>query len=90
MPFVLMIRELRGAWGDRGPITEIFPTREEAEAELLDYVRENWEENMYEDLPEDQDELVERYFAKPSRNTPSASPPEPSLRNHPRPGILRV
>lgn len=62
MPFVLMIRELRGAWGDRGPITKICPTQEEAEAELLDYVRENWEENMYEDFPEDEDALVEKYF----------------------------
>jgi hypothetical protein len=62
MPFVLMIRELRGAWGERGPITEILPTRAEAEAELLGYVRENWESKMCEDLPEDEDELVVRYF----------------------------
>ena len=32
MPYVLMIRELRDSWGDRGPITVIHPTEEAAQA----------------------------------------------------------
>ena len=59
MPFVLMIRERRYSWGGRGPIARIFPSEEGAKAELLDYVRENWDGD---DPPEDDDELIEEYF----------------------------
>jgi hypothetical protein len=36
-----------------------FPTEEAAKAELLDYVRERWD---CDDIPEDEDELIEEYF----------------------------
>ena len=62
MPFVLMIRERRNSWAGRGPIARIYSSEEEAQAELVDYVRENWDAKMDEDPPEDEDELIEQYF----------------------------
>jgi hypothetical protein len=63
MPFVLMIRERRNSWAGRGPIAVIHPSEEAAQAELVDYVRENWDAKMDEDPPEDDDdELIEMYF----------------------------
>ena len=64
MPFVLIIRERGSSWAGRDPIATIHPSREEAEAELLAYVREMWEVKMDQVPPEDDDEIVERYFAK--------------------------
>jgi hypothetical protein len=61
MPFVLMIRERGCSWAGRGPIAVIHPSKEEAQAELLDDVRENWDAKMGDDLPED-DQLIEMYF----------------------------
>jgi hypothetical protein len=37
-------------------------SREEAQAELLDYVRENWDDKIDEDPPEDEEELIDQYF----------------------------
>jgi len=62
MAFVLMIRERGCSWAGRDPIAIVRPTREEAEAELLDYVKENWDAKMGDDPPEDDDEPVEQYF----------------------------
>lgn len=62
MPFVLMIGERRCSWASRGPIAETYATREEAEADLADYVRRNWDAKMGDDPPEDDDELVEQFF----------------------------
>jgi len=33
-----------------------------AQADLLAYVRENWDSRVGDDLPEDDDELIEQYF----------------------------
>jgi hypothetical protein len=57
-----MIRERGCSWAGRDPIAIVHPTREEAEAELLDYVKENWDAKMGDDPPEDDDDLVEQYF----------------------------
>jgi hypothetical protein len=63
MRFVLIIRERRSSWAGRGPIAVIHPSEEAAQAELVDYVRENWDAKMDEDPPEDDDdELIEMYF----------------------------
>ena len=62
MPYVLMIRERGCSWAGRGPIAVIHPTEEEAQADLVDYVRKNWDDKMNEDPPEDDYELVEEYF----------------------------
>ncbi len=59
MPFVLMIRERHNSWAGRGPIAMTFPSEEAARAELLDYVRENWDGRAGGDPPEDDDELIE-------------------------------
>ena len=62
MPYVLMIRERGYSWAGRGPIAIIHSSEEEAQAELVEYVRENWDAKMDEDPPEDEDELIEQYF----------------------------
>jgi hypothetical protein len=62
MPFVLMIRERGCSWAGRGPIAVIHPSEEATQADLLDYVRENWDARLGDDPPEDDDELVEQYF----------------------------
>ena len=62
MPYVLMIRERGNSWAGRGTIATIHPSHREAQAELVDYVRENWEAKMDENPPEDEDELVNQYF----------------------------
>ena len=63
MPFVLMIRERGNSWAGRGPIAVIHPSEEAAHADLLDYVRKNWDDEMNEDPPEDdEDELIKMYF----------------------------
>lgn len=64
MPFVLMIRKRRGPWEGRGMIARILSSEEDAQAELVDYVRENWGAKMDNDPPQNADELVEAYFDK--------------------------
>jgi len=62
MPFVLMIRKRRGPWEGRGLIATIHSTEEDAQANLVDYVRENWDAKMDNDPPKTADELIEAYF----------------------------
>jgi len=62
MPYILIIRERRDSWGGRGPMAVMHRSREEAQAELLDYVRENWDDKIDEDPPEDEEELIDQYF----------------------------
>jgi len=62
MPFVLVIRERGSSWAGRDPIAVVHPSRDEAKPELVDYVRENWDTRMDEAPPENEDELVGRYF----------------------------
>ena len=64
MPFVLIIREQGSSWAGRDPIATIHPRREEAEAELVDYVRKMWDAKMDQDPPEDDDEAIGQYFDK--------------------------
>ncbi len=63
MPFVLIVGERGNSWSGRPPAATIHETREEAEAELLDYVRRNWDdETDGDEPPEDPDDMIERYF----------------------------
>jgi hypothetical protein len=63
MAFILTIRERGDSWAGRGPATTSHPTRREAQAALLAYVRRNWDTEMDgEEPPSDGPELVERYF----------------------------
>ena len=57
-----MIRERRNSWAGRGPIAVIHPTEEDARAQLVGYMRENWDAKMGDDPPEDDDGLIEEYF----------------------------
>ena len=61
--FVLTIRERRNSWAGRGPIATLHASREEAEADLIGYVRDCWEDKMDGDPPEDED-LIDEYFGK--------------------------
>ena len=63
MPYVLMIRERQSSRAGHGQIANTHATWEEAHAELVAYVRENWNARMDEGPPkDDEDELIVRYF----------------------------
>lgn len=64
MPFTLTIAERGHAWAGRGPATSTHPTRQAAEAAVLTYVRENWDEEMGTAAPDDPQAMVEEYFAE--------------------------
>ena len=63
MPFTLTIRERNNSWAGRSPATSVHATRAEAEAELLEYVRRNWEAEMETDPSDDAAEMIEKYFS---------------------------
>jgi hypothetical protein len=63
MAFTLTIRERGNSWGGREPMTSIHSSRQEAKAELVDYVRRNWSSEMVgEEPPSDEDDLIDQYF----------------------------
>lgn len=51
-----------GLLAGRPPASTIHDAREDAEAELLDYVRRNWDITDVDDQPEDPEEMIEHYF----------------------------
>lgn len=64
MPFTLVIKERGSSWAGRPPRQSSHATRQEAEAELLDYVRENWDTELDSDEPpDDPATMVQEYFA---------------------------
>jgi hypothetical protein len=62
MAYVLTIRERNHFWAGRPPAMSTYPTREAAEAALLEYVRDNWEEELDTDPPDDPGSMIEEYF----------------------------
>lgn len=64
MPFALTIRERLNSWAGRVPLMTLHPTREEVEASLLEWVKDNWRVEMGEELPEEQDpdDLIHEFF----------------------------
>lgn len=63
MPFVLVIGERGNSWAGRPSRATMHVTREEAEAEVLNFVQNNWDSELGDDeRPEDPDEMVEYYF----------------------------
>jgi hypothetical protein len=62
MPFVLTIGERGHSWAGRPPAVSVYATREEAERDLNQYVRENWDSEMGIDKPDDESEMVEQYY----------------------------
>ena len=63
MPFTLIVGESGNSWAGRPPSATLHDTRSGAEAELLDYVRRNWDSAMDGDeQPQDPEEIIEQYF----------------------------
>ena len=62
MPFVLIIGERSSSWAGRAPVVTLHHSREEAKAKLLDHVKRNWEDEVGDDEPEGEDELIDQYF----------------------------
>jgi hypothetical protein len=63
MAFTLTIRERGNSWAGRHPVTSIHSSQQKAKAELVDYVRRNWDTEMGGgEPPGDEDELIDRYF----------------------------
>jgi hypothetical protein len=63
MPFLLIVGERGNSWGGRPSAVTIHETREDAKAQLLDYVNRNWDdETDGHERPEDSDDMIERYF----------------------------
>ena len=61
--YVLKIRELGHSWAGRPPVRSSHASRAEAEAELADYVRQNWDAEMDGDpLPDDPAQMIDEYF----------------------------
>jgi len=64
MPFTLTIRERNDSWAGRQPTTSTHKTREEAEAALYEYVRQNWGAEVGTRPPSDPGKMAEEYFAE--------------------------
>ena len=62
MPFLLTIRERNHSWAGRPPATSTHATREDAEAALVAYVRENWNAEIGAEPPESRELMIEEYF----------------------------
>ena len=63
MPYTLVIGERGHSWAGRPPRATLHATREEAEAELLNFVQNNWGSELPDDeRPNDPDEMIEHYF----------------------------
>ena len=62
MPFILTIRERSHSWAGRLPVRSEHATRADAEAELQDYVRRNWDAEIGTEPPADPGDMVQEYF----------------------------
>jgi hypothetical protein len=62
MAFTLTIRERGNSWAGRGPFTSEHRSESDAHAALVAYVKENWEAELEDEPPADEDEMVRRYF----------------------------
>jgi hypothetical protein len=61
--YVLKIRKLGHSWSGHPPVHSSHASRAEAEAELADYVRQNWDAEMDGDpLPGDPAQMIDEYF----------------------------
>ncbi len=63
MSYTLTIRERGDSWAGRPPVRTVHASYAQAQDELLDYVRRNWDAEMGTDQPEDPDDMVRQYFA---------------------------
>ena len=63
MAFILTIHERSHSWAGRPPARSEHGTRVDAEAELLQYVRRNWDAEMGTEPPADPGEMIQAYFS---------------------------
>ena len=63
MLYILTIQERAHSWAGRPPVKTVHQTRAQAEAELADYVRRNWDSELDNEAPANSDEMIESYFA---------------------------
>jgi hypothetical protein len=64
MPFVLTIRERNHSWAGRPPASSQHKTLADARAELVDYVRRNWDSEIGTERPDEPNQMVEDYFSE--------------------------
>jgi hypothetical protein len=64
MPYILTIKERSHSWAGRPPVSSPHATRAEAEGELRDYVRRNWDSEMGTEMPNDPNEAISEYFTE--------------------------
>jgi hypothetical protein len=64
MPFILTIRERSHSWAGRPPVRSEHASRAGAQAELLDYVRRNWDAEMGTEAPGEPGKMIEEYFSE--------------------------
>jgi len=62
--FNLTIRERNHSWSRCSPAHTVHPTRDEAYAALLEYVKRNWETKMGTDPSSDPEQMIEEYLAE--------------------------
>jgi hypothetical protein len=62
MAFILTIRERGNSWAGRSPFTSEHRSEADARAALVAYVKENWEAELEDEPPADEDEMVRQYF----------------------------
>jgi len=63
MSYTLIIRERGNSWAGRSPVESLHATQGEAQAEFLNYVRQNWDAEMETDPPADSEVMIAEYFA---------------------------
>jgi hypothetical protein len=64
MPFIITIQERSHSWAGRPPVRSEHATHAAAEAELLEYVRRNWDAEIGTEAPADPGEMVGEYFSE--------------------------
>jgi hypothetical protein len=63
MAFILTFRERGNSSAGRGPFSTEYPTRDEARAALVEYVKENWKPELDDyEMPDDEGEMVREFF----------------------------
>ena len=60
--FVLVIRATGNQWSGRDPVTSLHATRDEAQVELIDFVKRNWEDTDEDKMPDDPVEMIDLFF----------------------------
>ena len=62
MAYTLTIRERGNSWAGRSPFTSEHRSESDERAALVTYVKENWEAEVGDEPPADEDEMIRQYF----------------------------